>query len=173
MDRPRDLSAGSRKLILTWNDIQSQVKTLTRELVVNNWRPQYIVGMVRGGTVPATMISHYFNVPMHALKISFRDDEDTESNCWMAEDAYNNIPILVVDDINDSGKTLNWLKEDWQSGCFPDDEPTWKKVWGYNVRFMTLVNNAASAAHIQYTAMTINKTQDNVWIEFPWENWWV
>lgn len=172
MGGSQDLSGQQDRLVLTWDDIRTHVSSLGRQLVTANWRPEYIVGLVRGGTIPATMLSHYFDIPMHALKISFRDDDDVESNCWMAEDAYNDINILVVDDINDSGKTLNWLVNDWQGSCFPDDEGRWKKVWGYNVRFMSIVNNVASAAKIQYTGLSINKLQKNVWIEFPWESWW-
>lgn len=172
MDRPRNVSEQQSKRVLTWQDIERLSRDLTRQLVASNWRPEYIVGLVRGGTIPATMISHYYDVPMHALKISFRDDDTLESNTWMAEDAYNNMNILVVDDINDSGKTLKWLVEDWQNSCFPEDQPKWKKVWGYNVKFMSLVNNTVSAANVQFTGMSINKAQENVWIEFPWENWW-
>ena len=29
--------------------------------------------------------------------------------------------ILIVDDINDTGATFNWIKEDWPSGCLPMD----------------------------------------------------
>jgi hypoxanthine phosphoribosyltransferase len=173
MGGSRNIPEQHGKLVLTWDDIHSQISCITQNLVAANWRPEYVVGLVRGGTIPATMISHYFNIPMHTLKVSFRDDEDTESNCWMAEDAYNRLNILVVDDINDSGKTLNWLMKDWEGGCFPNDEAGWKKVWGHSVRFLSLVNNATSKSQVQYTGMTINKAQNNVWIEFPWENWWV
>ena len=44
--------------------------------------------------------------------------------------------ILIVDDINDTGATFNWIKKDWQSGCLPDNE-AWNNVWGNNVRFAT------------------------------------
>ena len=30
--------------------------------------------------------------------------------------------ILIVEDINDSGATLQWIKKDWESGCFPDEK---------------------------------------------------
>lgn len=172
MGGSRNLPGQQVTVALSWDDIRGHVSGLSRQLVATNWRPTYIVGLVRGGTIPATMLSHFFDVPMHALKISFRDDEDTETNCWMAEDAYNEMNILVVDDINDSGKTLNWLKQDWESSCFPEDQPKWKKVWGHSVRFLSIVNNVASAADVQYTGMSINKARENVWIEFPWENWW-
>jgi hypoxanthine phosphoribosyltransferase len=91
----------------------------------------------------------------------------------MAEDAYKGKKILIVDDINDSGATLNWIKQDWQSGCLPKDK-RWKDVWGNNVRVAVLVDNEASASklNINYNAIDLNKAEEDSWIVFPWEEWW-
>jgi hypoxanthine phosphoribosyltransferase len=142
-----------------------------------HWRPDYVVGITRGGLVPAVMISQYLEVKMHTLDISFRDgDLGPESNLWMAEDAFgHNAPpknILIVDDINDTGRTLNFIKEDWPSGCLPSDDK-WNTVWHNNVRFATIVDNSASEFKtVDYTGLTINKHEDPSWVVFPWEQWW-
>jgi hypoxanthine phosphoribosyltransferase len=80
---------------------------------------------------------------------------------------------LIVDDINDTGATLNYIREDWPSGCFPDD-PRWKQVWGNNVRVACLYDNESSKSelHVQYSAVSINKAAEDCWIVFPWESWW-
>ena len=49
-------------------------------MYADNWRPDYIVGLTRGGNIPATIISNWTDITCHALKISFRDQEETESN---------------------------------------------------------------------------------------------
>ena len=110
---------------------------------------------------------------METLKTSFRDSKNgPESNLWMADDAFSGTNILVVDDINDSGATLNWIKKDWQSSSLPND-PRWETVWNNNVRFATLVNNEASEfKDVDYTGLTINKMENPQWIVFPWEIWW-
>ena len=123
------------------------------------------------------MLSHYLDVPMHTLDVSFRDGgTGPESNLWMAEDAFGydseKKNILIVDDINDSGRTLQWIKEDWPSGCLPDDE-RWSETWNNNVRFAVLVNNDASNfKHVDYVGTHINKLENPCWVVFPWENWW-
>ena len=111
---------------------------------------------------------------MECLKVSLRDNNSSpESNLWMSEDAFEQKRILIVDDINDSGATLNWIKEDWQSANLPDN-PKWKDIWGDTVRVAVLCDNESSASKldISYSAVTINKAEEDVWIVFPWESWW-
>lgn len=142
-------------------------------MVLDGFKPDYVVGITRGGLNPALMISHYLEIPMHTLKVSLRDDDHCETNLWMAEEAYTGKNILIVDDINDSGSTLNWVMEDWEkSVSLPIDE-TWDHTWNKSVKFAVLVDNENSAfGLVDYVGMSINKFDDPSWIIFPWENWW-
>ena len=140
------------------------------QMYKDEWRPDYIVGLTRGGNIPATIISNQTDISCHALKISFSDDEETESNCWMSEDAFNGKKILVIDDINDTGETLNYLCQDWQRNCIPDDIK-WDTVWDDNVRFATLTENMASGfGNVRYYSHEINKAEEDVWLVYPWES---
>jgi xanthine phosphoribosyltransferase len=191
------------KLVLDQSKLNGLVAKLCRDIVISGWRPDYIVGLTRGGLIPAVMISHYLNVPMHALSVSLRDNDTApESNLWMAEDAlgpnsrerFIENPadvagileaasdllengtykeILIVDDINDTGATFNWIMKDWPSGCFPND-PSWSEVWNNNVKFAVLVDNLASRCEVKmdYVGMEVNKAENDVWVDFPWEDWW-
>ena len=80
--------------------------------------------------------------------------------------------ILIVDDINDTGATFNWIKNDWQASCLPDD-PHWKDIWDNNVRFAVLTENLSSDFDgVRYHADEVNKQEHNVWLVYPWEEWW-
>jgi hypoxanthine phosphoribosyltransferase len=172
-----------KKQYITNKDHMKLVLDICRQISNSSWKPDYVVGITRGGLLPAIMISQYFNIPCETLKISLRDGADQESNLWIAEDAFGHSEagdgdplcknILIMDDINDSGATFNWLIRDWPSGCLPNHE-RWNNVWNKNVKFAVLVDNLASKCNVKmdYVGMEINKAEDDIWIEFPWENWW-
>ena len=96
----------------TWNDIEKCSISIVNQMYKDNWTPDYIVGITRGGNVPATIISNITGIRCEALKVSLRDDgSHNDSACWMAEDAFGNPNadsngqgknILIVDDINDT-----------------------------------------------------------------------
>ncbi len=91
----------------------------------------------------------------------------------MAEDAINGKNILLMDDINDSGKTLNWIKADWRQSANPTDI-RWQNdlIFGNNVKTACLIENGPSEFSCDYTGMMINKVDEPQWIVFPWEEWW-
>jgi hypoxanthine phosphoribosyltransferase len=159
------------KVYYEYLHIHDMVNNITSQMYKDNWRPDYIVGLTRGGLIPAVIMSNTFHIPMETLKVSLRDsDNGPESNCWMSEDAYNGKNILILDDINDTGATLDWIIDDWQSTCLPND-PKWADIWGNNVRFAVLIDNLSSnfSRKVNYSAKEINKAEKDVWIVYPWE----
>lgn len=190
-----------KKIYYTWSQIEGAVVDIARQLQKDQWYPDYIVGITRGGAIPAVMLSQYLGVPMRPLVVSLRDGGECVSDCGMAEDALgypkqerfiadeedvgsvldaasslleegeNFKNILVVDDINDSGATIAWIKKDWPSSCLPND-PDWEHVWGNNVRFATLTNNLASAETVDYSVWEVNKAEEDCWLVYPWEEFW-
>jgi uncharacterized protein len=191
-----------KKIYYNWEQVEGACLDIARQLNIDNWRPDYVVGITRGGLVPATMLSQYLGVKMHTLNVSLRDNNsaECESNLWMAEDAFgyvnkedrdivsiegSGIPmksdpsdpsirknILIVDDINDTGATIKWIKEDWQSGCLPDSYH-WSSIWGHNVRVAVLTDNLASNEDIDYSVWEVNKSEKVCWLVYPWEEYWL
>lgn len=179
-----------KKTYYTWQNIQDYCHAIARQASLDGWIPDYVVGITRGGLIPATILSHWFGCGMYTLNVRLRDgdDSDCESNLWMPEHAIGYIEpgsrptggcrfdpifrkrILIVDDINDSGATLSWIRQDWLKSCMPGD-PVWETVWGNNVRVAVLFNKASSQSTlpVAYSAVDINETNDPGWIVFPWE----
>lgn len=142
--------------------VKTAVLDIARQMYADNFRPEYIVGLTRGGLVPGVMLSHYLDIPFHALNSG-------ESNLWMAEDACGRKKILVIDDINDTGATIKTLKADWASSC---PQTGLNHVFGHTVKFATLIENEASKETVDYAGTAINKAERPEWCVFPWESWW-
>ena len=187
------------KKYYNWNDVNTAATSIALKMYRDNWKPDYIVGLNRGGLPISVMLSHLLDCNHYALDVRLRDNkggEGPESNCWMAEDAFGykhykilehnadisasagepilNLPIsreniLIVDDINDTGATFNWIKQDWPAGCLPD-HPNWDTVWNQNVRFATMCEKTHTKFDgVDYTWKEIDTSEKDTWIVFPWE----
>lgn len=119
-------------------------------LVNNNINVNQIVGLTRGGLVPAVMLSHFIEKPMIALNKDFYSDELIREGT-----------ILVIDEINDTGVTLNTLEKNLRT-YYPD----------LNVKYAVLVDNASSSFRVDVAYKKIDKAIDPSWIVFWWEEWW-
>lgn len=158
------------KKFYTWNDIENMCTELLTKIYGDFWKPELIVGITRGGNVPATILSNMTKIACDSLTVRLRDGRQLESNLGMAEDAYKGKKILVVDDINDTGETFNWITQDWSGSCFPNDD-RWNEIWGNNVRFAVLTENLSSKFDkVSYWVDEVNKAENNVWLVYPWEN---
>lgn len=179
-----------KKKYYTWQDVERAADSIVAQLAKDEWCPEYIVGINRGGLPLAMLLSHKLDVKMYTVDIQLRDgkDNDCESNLWLAEWAFGyNYPeetgitgarwdpklrkkILVVDDINDTGATFEWLVKDWQSGCLPDQEYAWDAVWDNSTRFAVMTENLSSNFYkVRYSWDEVNKAEDDVWLVWPWE----
>ena len=100
-----------KKHYYSWKDIERSCISIVNQMYADQWRPDYIVGITRGGNIPATIISNMTGIPCEAIKVSLRDDSKLESNTRMAMDAYGKFQqgqnrnegknILIVDDGSD------------------------------------------------------------------------
>lgn len=173
----------------SWQDLEAMCMTIVTDMYTSGYKPDYIVGITRGGNIPATIISNMTGIPCSALHVSLRDaTSDNESNCWMADDAFGVVTIeeqevlkcrwdlgkrkkiLIIDDINDTGATFNWIRNDWQANCFPQEDNAWESIWGNSVKFAVLTENLASDFHhTNFYAHEINKAEEDVWLVYPWE----
>ena len=172
----------------TWDDVQKCAHSIALKMYNDGWRPDYIVGLNRGGLPLSVVLSHLLDCNHYTLDVRLRDsNEGPESNLWMAEHAFGYIPledqatyksrwdvdmrkkILVVDDINDTGATFNWIKQDWSGGCLPGSHG-WDTVWNNNVRFAVMCEKThTNFADVNYAWQTIDTSEEDTWIVFPWE----
>lgn len=143
----------SNKIYLDYNDVLSMCCNL--EHSVSAFKPDIIVGITRGGLLPAVHLSHALNVEMITLQWQTRDDSKREYNTQLQTMINRGKRVAFVDDINDTGKTFSTIHEKYT--C---TRP--------NVTFVSLVAKTDSEfLHNTHASLTIN---DPRWIVFPWEN---
>lgn len=161
--------------------VSNSVRDIAMQMFKDNWRPDYIVGITRGGLVPSVILSHMTDIPMHTLCVQLANDtleENTESNVWMSEHAFGfsdgeynptfRKNILIVDDINRGGDAVQWIMNDWQKSCFLP-EVDWSDIWHKNVRFASLVECDTSTVQMDYYAEELSDPEHDIWVRFFWE----
>jgi hypoxanthine phosphoribosyltransferase len=107
--------------------------------------------------------------------IGYIDEDHRKENGGWSYLQNHRKKILIVDDINDEGSTLNWIKSDWAaSTAGVIDSSGWDDIWGITLRIAVLYDNESSRCElpISYSAVDINKSVEDQWIVFPWESWW-
>jgi hypoxanthine phosphoribosyltransferase len=162
-----------RKVYLTWQDVEDLTEKVIESMIETGWVPDVVVGLTRGGLAPATLISHYFKIPMCSLDVSLRDNDGPfsgQTSTWIPEEIENGYQILVVDDINDTGATFEWIRSDWRK-TIEHISPR-GDGWPWNrIKFASLVHNEPSPQPSDFHGRLINKDQDPCWLVYPWESW--
>ena len=99
---------------LTWEVFGEASRSLSQEIVDSGWFPDLIVGVARGGLIPAGAIGYAIGVKeMGAINVEFYTDigetlpEPILLNPQLDTDSLKDKKVLVVDDVADSGKTLD------------------------------------------------------------------
>ncbi|AEI37476.1 phosphoribosyltransferase [Zymomonas mobilis] len=138
----------------------SDVKAVAEQVVQAGEQPHFVVGVGRGGLVPAVYLSHRLNVPMlsvdHSSKLFDFADELLLKLAKLTLDGHK---LLFIDDINDSGGTILYLREAMNKNGAVND----------NIRFAVLLDNIRSKARVDFTARNMDRNIDKSWLIFPWE----
>ncbi len=136
------------------------VRNLAAQLDADRWRPDFIAGIGRGGLVPAVFLSHATGVTLlsvdHSSKVKTFGDVLLRR---LAKKTAAGKHILIVDDINDSGRTLAYLRT-----AIADADGK-----AANLRIAVLIDNVRSCETVDYRAETIDRESDGRWFVFPWE----
>lgn len=150
----------SKTIQYSWQDFDNSITALTKSIKDSCWTPDYIVGVKRGGLIPAVRLSHIFNKPLIMMSCQLRDSNDKEVRLYEVEEISKENNILIVDDICDSGSTLLQILLKLILSGFKKE----------NIKTCSLVYNAAQVFAVDYYNKKIDRTIDDEWIIFPWEN---
>ena len=140
----------------TYDQLHEGCVVLASQITAAGEIPDLIIGLVRGGMLPAKILSNLLNIPMVAVHYSSSEGAgDDKNHC-------NEIPelqaknILIVDDICDTGHTLGEV---------------FKELYVNRKQFcraaVLYYKEDMGRHHPDFYWQTIPK--DSPWIIFPWE----
>ncbi|EDY36799.1 Phosphoribosyl transferase domain protein [Aciduliprofundum boonei T469] len=146
--------------LVSWKDIERWSKNIVKEVMKSGYEPEIVIGLARGGLVPARLIADYLNIKdLYAVKTEHWGLTATpDGKAKLAQGLQISIDgkrVLVVDDITDTGQSLK-LAVDHIKGHNPSE-----------IRSATLL-------HITHSKYVPDYYSDEVpedkwtWFIFPW-----
>lgn len=158
--RSHDSEGKKSRMYVSQHDLELWVKDIVDHLIVSGTFPTYILAIGRGGLIPAAMIAYMFGCKtgtypsFECLNVTSYSNEKkgtlrihgTPQNLLTG-----GLRTLIIDDIADSGATLEALK-----GMLP-----------YALT-ATLVHKETSSIKPDFCGHT-DKDGDKYWYVFPWE----
>lgn len=95
-----------------WQDIDTQVSRIRIGIKRLGLTPDLIVGITRGGLIPATLLAYKMELPVCSLQWQRRDLEQVRDHVQLAEILLaSKTGVVIVDDVLDSGNTLREIDE--------------------------------------------------------------
>jgi len=144
------------KELVTWKGVTSLCNKIVKKLKLTypDILDYKIVGLSRGGLIPATIISNILNI-RKVYSIGLKSYEDTmqgDLEIYQIPELKDMEKILIIDDISDTGESLKATKEMIQN----------KDV-------------ITTCLHIKEKSIFLpdiygKSVENNVWVVYPWES---
>lgn len=140
---------------LNWLDAEKAVGALARS-ITREFNPDVIVGIARGGLVPAVRLSHLLgDCLMRVIHVKYYKNVDKRTEkpeIFWADVGKLEGKVLVVDDVADTGNTLKVVIDHLE-----------EKVEG-EIKIATLVWKPKSSIKPDFYVFVTDR-----WVIFPWE----
>ena len=160
------------KVYLDWVDIGLCVTNIVKQVRETGFQPKHVVGLSRGGLVPATMIANALNVRevyvhgYHSYDEQLEQRDQTNPHGTMYQDCVPALmsrdlrgrDLLLVDDLCDEGVTMSGLLQRLESKFAVTD--------ACRVRCSVLYCKQRS----KFTPVYVGKHVEDDWLVFPWES---
>lgn len=103
-----------KKVFIDYNEVEKLVDTLSQN-IKSNFEPEVIIAISGGGLIPARLLRNYLNVPILSINLKLYKDVGVAADNVtlmqgldeLSSDFIKDKNVLIVDEIHDSGKTMN------------------------------------------------------------------
>jgi len=146
------------ELNLTWADVEQGVNIIINR--IGNKKYDYVIGIANGGLIPATLIAKRLKLKTMSVGLESYENKDFK-NVTLWSEINKRLYILqqhglclLVDDISDSGKSFNYIK----NAYLKNEEILCDTA--------SLVVKPKTTFMPDYFAMNVHT---DTWVKFPWE----
>lgn len=148
----------NEELKLAWTDVEQAVNIIINR--IGNKKYDYVIGIANGGLIPATLIAKKLKLKTMSVGLESYDGKDFK-NVTLWSEINKRLYILqqhglclLVDDISDSGKSFNYIK----NAYLKNEEIICDTA--------SLVVKPKTTFMPDYFAMNVHT---DTWVKFPWE----
>ena len=147
-----------KEKIIGYDVIDFLTKSIALRFKLNGKDFTHVIGIARGGMIPATMMSYLFNAKLLSYDVSSyegTEQGDIEINQDIDLDSIDkDSKVLVIDDICDSSKTMQHIKQKIGNSRYK------------SVRYVTLFAREKTKHVVDHYGVTV---KEGTWLVFPWE----
>jgi len=155
--------------VFSWNAIEEACYSIKYQILEKNeFNPDFIIALSRGGLIPARILSDCLRVKNMVIIETSLYDKVNESKKQVIIDGhdmeqlseYINKKALIVDDIYDSGSTLKALKTRMDND--------YKGLIDYKIAVLTIKSDSIDSLqhNVDYYYYVAKKDE---WVVHPWE----
>lgn len=145
-----------KKIKYNWSQFDKDTDTLVRKIKRSQYKPATLIALARGGLCLGTKLSHKLKQPLMIVSAKTYSDDKHQVNTVLLNSSYTvplKSPILICDEIADSGKTLRIVMDHF-------------KLLGVDVKTATLLYKERSIVKPDFYA---HQTPNDEWVIFAWE----
>ena len=155
------------KKYYSYEQIHKLIET-TANQIQKEYRPDYIISISGGGSIPSRILRTYLKVPILCVGLVLYSNDNTQEGKpkitqWFDTINQENIKgkkVLVVDEVDDTRKTLSCcVKELWKCGV---------EDIGVMVIHNKIKQKLAKLAIPNEKYFVCEQIED-IWINYPWE----
>lgn len=148
----------SKFTFLSWQDVNNACLSIYSRMTQDNYKPQSLVGLLRGGVVPARIFSDCFDILLDfsALDVKLYTGINERMDEAVVGPFMGDVKgksILIIDDIWDSGKTMEAVLDHLQEEDVKTATMVWKETAKRQPDYFDIV------------------ARNGEWIVFPWETY--
>ena len=158
----------AEKLFYSYNDIHN-ICVEKAQMISNDFVPDVILAIGGGGLIPARILRSKIDIPIYVVTLSTYDENNNPINepriiQWADFSELKNKRILIVDEVDDTRKTLKYLIDK-----LINEEKLHSENLGIFVLHNKKKDKQITLNNLNISYYISGKIVEDKWIVYPWE----